>query len=456
MYTLPVMYLNEGINETQQDDIVIAPPKLNGESIIPRAMSGAIFEFNYRGKKEDIYTSRLIVNADNSMTLSGSVIRDLCTYTELRTFTTCNNSRSLPRGTEIRLTDNHRIFNLKADIDRANTFTGSGSLESSQTTQPFIFPNRVTTAQRDAFTYGTSSTQHPVIFNYTLGAFQGWNGTAWGTFAAAADTFVNAEENVAGKIELGTIQDHYSGSTLGVSGASTVVQTKNLTMSGGLVFAGKAVILDSNGQIRSTALLPYSANSASGVIIHSASGALRTLTGASGAVATFDARGNVIARQVEAPRTICSTTADSSTPSGDPAFAAYNQTCVISANSLSAGETIEIVWIVETENNTIYLKPRIDGKTILTDTTSCATGPRSRCRIEILAKVRNIGGSSVLIVDGIGYSYTAASPVRSTSTGSITVDSTSTITIDLLQADAGGGGSVNNVESMTVIVNPAP
>ena len=239
-YSLPVMYLNEGINSTitiptSSSSIEIARPKINGISVTAQAMSGAIFEFKLGSKKEDIYSSRVVVNPDGTLTLSGSVIRGLCQISEARTFTSCTGaeaSRNWPRGTEIRLTDNHRIFNLKADIDRRNEFRGSGSLSTQSTNQPFIFYKPVTTAQRDAFTYTGESNETFFIHNSTTGNLQYNDGGSYADVAFQTGSLTNATTTTRGFVTLSSTGSTFAGSGQGIGGAFNVLQALYTTQSG--------------------------------------------------------------------------------------------------------------------------------------------------------------------------------------------------------------------------------
>lgn len=240
VYTLPVMYLDEGIDETvtvptSTDSIRFAQPKINGSGITPKAMSGAIFEFRLGSDKEDVYSSRVIVDSNNEMTLTGSVIRDICQYTEERSFTGCGNALKWPRGTEIRLSNNHRVFNLKADIDRRNAMRGSGSFASNQTSQPFLFYKGHTQAQIDAYTYAGESGEATVTYNITDGVLQ-WSsdqGLTWLTLATQTGSFANASTVSRGVVCLANSGSALTGSGQCVGGAINVLPATLTTSSGG-------------------------------------------------------------------------------------------------------------------------------------------------------------------------------------------------------------------------------
>jgi hypothetical protein len=253
-YTLPVMYLDEGIDETQTDNITLAAPKLNGSTITVRSMSGAIFEFKRPGKKEDIYFSRVAVNADNTVSLTGSVIRDLCQYTETGSFTTCGNGIEFGRGTEVRLSDNHRIFNLKMNIDRLNVVRGSGGILCGSSSQPCMFPGTYTTAQKNAFTNTHGNSFH-ILFDETIGVAQYFNPTAGGYYNFGSGSTINATTLAAGKIEVATVTDILNHILLGDSGAPLALTIDSVTRtSTGSTQANKIVATGTDGRISGSLL----------------------------------------------------------------------------------------------------------------------------------------------------------------------------------------------------------
>ncbi len=245
VYTLPVLYLDEGIDETQIDDIILAAPKLNGSTITVRSMSGAIFEFKKPGKKEDIYASRVAVNSDNTLTLTGTIIRDLCQYTEARTFTTCSNGLSFGRGSEVRLTDNHRLFNLKANVDRPNGFTASGAISfsgSGSFNQPLFATATIRDVQLGANPrVGTVSCLADTgqCYDYMAGAWRSRSGS----------NLINASESIAGKTQGATVANQLARTLVGTSGAPLFLQPRYLTNSGGSVLADGRIFMGSGSAL---------------------------------------------------------------------------------------------------------------------------------------------------------------------------------------------------------------
>lgn len=460
----PQMFLDVSITSSQTTGIVIASPSRNGLDHTFATTTGGILRLRpsfATNVWEDIHYTSASVNAStNKVTLSG-VTRNVCGQVT-EAITSCGNLRSWAKGTIAELVVSHLLLNAKLDADRPNTVTGSGSLESDQTKQPFLFPNRVTTAQRDAFTYGTDSTKHPVIFNASLGAFQGWNGSSWGTLATATGSFVNATTTVAGKVQLASTGAIIQKTLTGSTGAFNVLYAGNVTMTGGLTNIGKLPALNSVG-VLNTSLGGTGTGSftQSGVLVvyGTQSTEFRLVTSAvSGSVLTFDARGNPIARTVNAPRTVCAITTSSANVT-NATYTAYDKTCTIPGGSLSAGETFRIVWVIQVNNITTSVKPQIDGTGIHTDTTSCVAGSSTlgnRCRFETIGTVRSIGATGTVYFDTMGIDADPGTSVTHAGTGTLTLDMTSDITIGAVSKKDSGGGSTNNLEQLIITVNPAP
>lgn len=198
VYDLPVMYLNVGITRTATTGIMFAAPTRNGSTITIRSMSGAIFEFRQGSSIENIYAEKVMVNQTSKViTLGGTVIRDLC-FNQARTFTSCNGGQLFSKGAEIRLSNNARLYNLKANVDRANRFTGSGAVAFSGSGS-FAFPTFDSVAERNR-QYGISPTDVRVSCMRDIGACQYRIGNSWISFGSG--TTINAGFHNAGKVQL--------------------------------------------------------------------------------------------------------------------------------------------------------------------------------------------------------------------------------------------------------------
>jgi len=441
VYTLPEMYLNEGINSTQTTDITIAAPKLNGETITINGMSGAIFEFRRSGKKEDIYTSNLIVNADNTLTFSGTVIRDVCQYTEARTFTTCGNGFQFQRGNIVRLPDNHRLFNLKADIDRSNTFTGSGRITSDQTTQAWIDANCVTTTQRDAFTVVDEGN---IVCNSTTGTIDTYLGGQWVQLASGTGSLQNATEVISGKVRLAGTGAIINGS--GSTSPPNVLWTNYTTATGGTTKNGYIPLLNTGGLLNismggtgSGGHIPYAlitgGTSTSAVLqsvaLLGTAGQALTSNGA-GALPTFQAAINLQLGAI-----IASSTPVGASSTGE---ANMNQTIILPADTFSAaGDTIHIKVSGghRLDSGRVDLNLKLGSTSMGLFTASAATGSDDHgWSGDFWITARTVGATASLIAGGKAiFADSAPSILINALTGDPTIpktiDTTGTLTLQI-------------------------
>src|SRR4029077_13266614 len=93
------------------------------------------------------------------------------------TIVSCGAGQNFSKGAIVELTQDARLFNMKANIDRNNTVTGSGSWNCTSTSQPCFFMNSVTTAQENNFNFGNNLVG--VVYNSTVGAPQFRAGGVW-------------------------------------------------------------------------------------------------------------------------------------------------------------------------------------------------------------------------------------------------------------------------------------
>ena len=250
VYDLPVMYLNNGMDSaTQTTGIQFAPPIRNLDEVLIPSMSGAVFEFTRGDQVESVYAQLVQVNATTKVvTLSGTVIRDLC-FNQARTFTTCGDGIKWSKGTEIRLVNSSRYYNLKLQVDRSNTCTASGCLSfmgSGSLQQPYF----ATEAERDR-QLGTKVAAAACIIG--TGQCYDYIGGAWRN--RSGSNVINATESAAGKVQLADVSDQ-SGSlvTDTVTGAPLVVQARYLTASGGFAMRKRIPLLDNRGYMSGSTL----------------------------------------------------------------------------------------------------------------------------------------------------------------------------------------------------------
>ena len=288
----PKMYLNAGITTTQTASITIAPPRVNGAVITFPTTSGGILHLQQGTNEEDIYyTSASVNSTTKDITLSG-VTRNSCRqYATL--IQTCGNGKQFSKGANVTLSDDARLFNLKLNVDRTNTGTGLFMLRSNQTTQPWLFPNAVTTAQADAFTRGKGATDYHIIADTTLGVMKYWNGSAYINFGSG--TTVNASELVAGKAEAADFSEVANLDQTGATLALAFLTPRHLVKNGsGSTSANRIPLLNSSG------LIPLSmGGNGTGSSVGIASGAILVYQRASAPRALYPAATNQVIVSVD-------------------------------------------------------------------------------------------------------------------------------------------------------------
>lgn len=223
VYDLPVMYLGRGLSSgAQTNNIFTVPVIRNNEEVTPPAMSGAVFELSRGGLTEKVFATRVTVNTStNVLTLTGTVIRDLC-FTAAREFATCGNGVTWQKGTEVRLVTHARQLNSFVNKDRANvltasgglTFTGSGSLG---------FPTFATEAERNRSLGSTPSGPVRVGCVTATGKCEYYIGGAWIGFGSGGT--VNASTTARGVVQMAAVSNLSGGTVTGTSGAPLVVGT---------------------------------------------------------------------------------------------------------------------------------------------------------------------------------------------------------------------------------------
>lgn len=128
VHDVPDMYLNAGITGSQTTGIQVAGPIRNGETVNFPTTSGGVLEIKQGSRVEHLYYGSATVNNTTKVVTLAGVIRDLC-FNVGRTFTSCNNGRIFSKGASVRLVDDARLLNLKANVDRSNTYTASGAVQ---------------------------------------------------------------------------------------------------------------------------------------------------------------------------------------------------------------------------------------------------------------------------------------------------------------------------------------
>jgi len=242
VYNIPQMTLKSRISATQTTEIEINAPTKNSVKITYPAGSGGVVEITQGTRSEHIYYERALVNSTTKViTLTGSVIRDLC-YTATRTYTTCSNGQIFTPGAAVRFVVDMRTVNLKVNMDRPNSLTASGALSFSGSGSLGI-PHFATYTEL-LRQLGSTPPEPRMGCAEDTGVCYRYFAGSWGEIATASGSFVNATESAAGKVQLASTGAMM---TYAVSdNGPLVLQSKNLTMTGGILRNGSGIIIHDN------------------------------------------------------------------------------------------------------------------------------------------------------------------------------------------------------------------
>jgi len=254
----PQMNLDVSINGTQTTGIILSAPQLNATNHTFATTTGGILRIRFGAYKEDIYFSSATVNATTYKVTLAGVIRNICPQVA-RSYVTCGAGRSWGKGAIVELNTDARLFNLKANIDRANTFTASGALAFSGSGS-LSFPTFATTAARNqALGTNPSGPVRGACVTAT-GLCYVYTGGVWTSLAT--DGTANATTTAAGKSELATAADLLAGTLTGDSGGPIVLSTSVTTRtSTGTTQANKIPALGTSGYLTGSLLGSGTTNS---------------------------------------------------------------------------------------------------------------------------------------------------------------------------------------------------
>lgn len=162
-------------------------------------------------------------------------------------------------GSRVRVVDYTVIYNQTAKNDVMNTFTGSGGMFCSSSSQPCFFTLGVSTAVRDAFTFGTAAGYYPDIFNTTTGVREYWNGSSWVKYGSGST--VNATTTILGKSKLASVSTVSGSTAFDASNPSVLGADLVLRHSTGAINNRNKVVATNNAGYLSGSLLGTSAAS---------------------------------------------------------------------------------------------------------------------------------------------------------------------------------------------------
>lgn len=245
------MFLDVSINASQTTGIIVSAPQVNGTTFTFSTTTGGLLRLRYGQYREDIYYSSASVDATTKkITLSG-VIRNICPQYGTQ-YISCGNGRSWAKGAITELTVDARLINLKANVDRTNTFTAPQTFGSGITltgVDEAFRLTQVTTAQRDAI---ASPENGMMVYNTTTGVINQYIAGSWEAIGTTGVS--NASETAAGKVELATIKEMTGATIVGSTGAPVVIQARYTAFSGSTTTdnsakKGYVVLLNSTGAV---------------------------------------------------------------------------------------------------------------------------------------------------------------------------------------------------------------
>lgn len=240
------------ITPTQTSGIIFAVVPINGGEAW-KSTSGVVEireELDGTTKVEWMSFNGITTNADNTVTLDSSgVSRNI--PRDGSTLTGTGTGLRFTKAASVKLVDFHYLLNQKADVDRANTWTGAqtistgGNITPTNTTTPVYHGQSLTTAERDAL---TDVVNGDWIYNETLNQTQWYEGGAWVTNAVGGSV-ADGSTSVAGKFEEATVAEQGSATATGSTGARLVLAAANLVKtSSGASDENKIAVLNASGQ----------------------------------------------------------------------------------------------------------------------------------------------------------------------------------------------------------------
>ncbi len=321
VHNVPDMFLKSYVATSTTTGIQVAAPVRNGIPQSYPTLTGGVLEFRQGSKIEHIYYSRATVNASTKViTLTGSIIRDL-SWDDCSRYVSNGVPRKFDPGvTTVRLVDDCRLINFKANKDRANTYSASGATRysGSGSYQPPYF---ATTTERDRQRPTPQPFEAACVT--ATGLCYDYIGGVW---TARGNTGVgNADETTSGKVELGSVKDQSGATVTGDTGAATVVQTRYLlTRSLGTPSNGRIPVL--TGGTLDVTVLPNIP--------------VTKLNSGTNASATAFWRGDGTWRQI--PRTIYLSSTGSNTVANSSVEVDFNTQTTLTGSTIGTGGMVKI------------------------------------------------------------------------------------------------------------------
>lgn len=246
------MFLDQSMTATQTT-AVLSAPQLNGTNFVFSTTTGGVIRIRSGFAREDVrYTAATVNQTTYKVTLTG-LTRNLCPQVT-RAYVSCGDGRRWGKGAIVELSQDARLFNLKANIDRPNVFSASGALAftGSGSLEP---PRFATTAERDRQLGAAPTTVKMACVTATNLCYLSTGG-AWTAIGNLGNA--NGSEIAAGIFQAATIANLKTLTSTGSTGALNVVTVNNVIKNGtGAVSAGKVPSLGSDG-VLSASFFPTS------------------------------------------------------------------------------------------------------------------------------------------------------------------------------------------------------
>ena len=440
VFNVPDMFLNAGITESATTGIYLAAPRRNGAKVTYPTTSGGLLKFEQNGREELVAYSSATVDATTKVVTLAGVTRNVC-FNLATAFTSCGNGKIFTTGASVRLVNAAQLFNLKANLDRANTFTarnairfsGSGSLGQ---------PTFATTAIRDQ-QLGASPASGSGLVACVVATGLCYDGLGGAWVARGANAVQNADTGVSGKVEIPTLAHMQNLTGTGSSGAQNVVPLRWLVKNGtGSVSAGRVPSLNQNGALN-VSVGGTGLTTASGVLIGANAGTMiqvkptasgQVLMANQSLVWRANALPGIVLKRMSAVEKITPSTGDNN----------FTNTLSIAANTLSTGS---ILRLVATGTGLLLSGgPLISKHALKLGTTEmcrsnawqAASSPQRGWKIDATLTVLSTGTTGKLLSDCDLADYDNQASARSLSGSTVTINTTTANTVNVVYTNTTG------------------
>lgn len=433
VYNVPYMTLDGGISATATTGIVLSPPVRNGEDVSYPATGGGILEFKWANYVEYIYYSSASVNATTKkITLSG-VVRGYCWNQNI--WASCETGRIWAKGTRVTLVNDMRLYNFSAKLDIANTFSGANAIKFSNSGS-FTLPTFANATSRDHNI--PSPADGMKVYMTDTSTEMLYSGGAW--VQASSGSVVNAGYANSGKVECATPSELAISTASGSSNAPLVACGQDYAVTGATTASGHVAVTNTSGVLNASigGTGTGTTSMGSGAILTTQKGnRMKPIyPGTNGNVITSNGTEWVSSSATFGKKLYSNTAASSAFSS--TSTGSYGLTYDIAANSLAAGDIIDIYTAINTEGLAysgvayVYFDSIIIAKT---NTTDMNTTPS----LTIRCTVRTIGGSGTMYCKGFSMP-SGAVPLGITG-AQYTIDTTQALTVDVKGYKQSGANS---------------